>query len=122
RFGVVQPRTVRWAGGGGRGDGSRVVAVREGLSETIVYLRKDFLREPLYFRLVTNSISMAGSAFASQRYMRLFAWLPLALRPQSEEALLISYGVGTTARTLVDAPTIRSIDVVDPSEDILQLG
>lgn len=121
-FGLMPRRYIPMAVGRWMGDGSHVVAVREGLSETVAYLRKDFLGEPLSFRLVTNSISMAGSGFAGQRYMRLFAWLPLALRPQSEEALLISYGVGTTARTLVDTRTIRSIDVVDPSRDILQLG
>jgi spermidine synthase len=112
------PQAVRrWTG-----DDSRIAAMREGLTETVVYLRKDLLGEPLYFRLMTNSISMASTHVGSQRYMGLFAWWPLALHPQARDALLISYGIGTTARTLVQSDALASLDVVDTSADVLEMS
>src|SRR5207247_48098 len=69
----------------------------EGMADTFQLLRRDLYGQPYYYRLITNSYSMSGTLPRSQRYMRLFAYLPLALRPESENALLIGYGVGVTA-------------------------
>jgi predicted membrane-bound spermidine synthase len=104
------------------GDGSRIVAVREGLIETAVYLRKDAWGGPLYHRLLTNGITMSSSQLVGRRYMKLFAWWPLALRPDAKSALLISYGIGSTARALTDAEGLEAIDVVDISPDILEMS
>jgi len=106
----VPQATRRWMG-----DQSRMAAMREGLTETVVYLRRDFLGEPLYYRLVTNSISMASTYGGSQRYMGLFAWWPLALHPRPERALLISFGVGVTrARSCSRTPCGRSTSWTRP--------
>jgi spermidine synthase len=104
---------------GGR---ASIAALRETLTETLIYLRSELLGEPRHFRLVTNSHSMSGTMFVSQRYMRLFVWLPVALHPEPRKALLISYGVGTTAKALVDTRELTSIDVVDVSRDVLELN
>jgi len=96
--------------------------VREGLTETLLYLRKEMWGEPHHHLLVTNGFSMASSAFGGRRYMKLFVYWPLAVRPEPRSALLISYGLGVTARALADAPSLRTIDVVDISRDILELG
>jgi predicted membrane-bound spermidine synthase len=101
------------------GDGSKVVLVREGLTETVIYLRKDLLDEPVHYRLATNSFSMSSTAAWAKRYMKLFVYWPLALHPNARHALLISYGMGSTAKALTDAAQLESIDVVDPSRDIL---
>ena len=69
----------------------------EGTADTLQLMRRDLFGEPDYYRLVTNAYSMSGTHPRSQRYMRLFAYLPLALRPESENALLLCYGVGITA-------------------------
>ena len=87
------------------------VATREGLTETIVYLRRDAFGEPLFHRLFTNSHSMANTNLASHRYMKLFVYLPIALHPEPRTALLISYGVGGTARALADTAAIEHIMV-----------
>ena len=100
----------------------RIVAVRETLTETLVYVRSEVLGEPHHYRLVTNSHSMSSTLFNAQRYMRLFVWLPVALHPAPRDALLISYGVGTTARALADTPELERIDVVDVSRDIVELN
>ncbi len=102
--------------------GHRIEAYREGLNETITYLARDLWGEVTSHRLLTNSYSMSGSHFASARYMRFFVYLPVALHPAPKKALLISYGVGLTARALTDTRQLESIDVVDISKDILELG
>lgn len=102
--------------------GERVVAVREGLTETIHYTRRDLFGEPFDHRLVTNGYSMSGTAIQGRRYMGLFVHLPVALHSGVRSALLISYGVGTTARALTDTREIESIHVVDVSRDVLEMN
>jgi spermidine synthase len=102
--------------------GERAVAVRESLTETILYTRRDVLGEPAYYRLVTNTHSMSTTSFKAQRYMRLFVYLPIALHPAPKDALLISYGVGVTAKALTDTRELGRIDVVDVSRDILEMN
>jgi len=105
-----------------RGNGERRVALVETPRETVQYLRKDLLGEPHYHRLVTNNFSMSTTTLWARRYMRLFAVLPLALRPEAEDALLICYGCGTTARALTEDRQLRRIDIVDISREIVGLG
>ena len=101
---------------------SRIVAVREGPIETAVYLRTDIAGEPYVYKLFTNGYSMSGTAFPSKRYMSAFVYLPLALRPQTKNALLISYGVGVTAKRLTEAKQLESIDIVDISKSVVDLS
>lgn len=99
-----------------------VVAYREGLTETSAYLRTNAWSEPVRYRLVTNGHSMSGTSPRASRYMRLFSHLPLALNADARSALLISFGVGVTAQALTSSASLESIDVVDISRDILELG
>lgn len=99
-----------------------LVTAREGLAETIRYYRRDYFGEPRFYRLVTNGYSMSATTTAAKRYMKLYVYLPLALKADARNALLISYGVGSTAKALVDSPDLEAIDVVDISEDILELS
>jgi predicted membrane-bound spermidine synthase len=103
-------------------DTHSVVAVRETPSETILFLRSSFLGEPLYYRLATNGYSMSSTAVSARRYMKLYVYLPVALHPGLEKALLISYGVGSTAKALTDTKSLKSIDIVDISRDILEMS
>jgi len=96
--------------------------MREGLTETVIYLRNSFRGHPLYERLMTNGYSMSATTFRGRRYMSLYAYWALAVNPGARRALLISYGIGTTASALTDARQLESIDVVDTSRDILELG
>ena len=102
--------------------GARVLTVKEGLTETVIYLRNSFRDRPLYHRLMTNGHSMSASTYRGRRYMKLYAYWALAVNPKARHALLISYGIGTTAKALVDTRQLESIDVVDISRDILALG
>jgi spermidine synthase len=122
-FGAMQQRTLpEIAARYDRGGRMSLVATREGTSETLMYLRRDFLGEAHQFQLVTNSTAMSGTAVQARRYMKLYAYLPVALHPGIEDALLISYGVGSTARALTDTRSIQRIEVVDVSRDILEMS
>jgi len=57
----------------------------------------------------------------ARRYQKLYVYWPVALHPDPRRALVISYGVGNTAKALVDTPSLEHIDVVDISRDILDL-
>jgi len=103
-------------------DGSVLVKKIEGAADTFQLLRRDLFGQPYYYRLITNSYSMSGTLPRSQRYMRLFAYLPLALRPESENALLIGYGVGVTADAFTRDARLKHLDIVDISKEVFDLA
>lgn len=103
------------------GPGAEVVAVHEGLNETVAIVRQDLLGQPLSHRLVTNGYSMAANDARSRRYMELFALLPQAAHPELRDACLVCYGTGSTAAALVRDPRLRRLDVIDISPDVLEL-
>ena len=103
-------------------DGSVLLKKIEGTADTFQLLCRDLYGQPYYYRLITNSYSMSGTLPRSQRYMRLFAYLPLVLRPEAENALLVGYGVGVTADALTRDPHLKHLDIVDISKEIFDLG
>src|SRR5436190_19383451 len=104
------------------GDGSVLSRKIEGTADTYQLLRRDLHGQPYAYRLVTNSYSMSGTVPRTQRYMRMFAYLPLILRPESEKALLICYGVGVTADAFTRDPRLKHLDVVDISKEVFDLA
>jgi hypothetical protein len=54
--------------------------------------------------------------------MKLYVYLPVAVHPEPRKALLISYGVGSTAKALTDTESFEVIDAVDISRDILEMS
>jgi spermidine synthase len=94
----------------------------EGTSDTLQLLRRDLFGQPYYYRLLTNAFSMSATNPDSQRYMRLFAYLPLAFHPESQDALLICYGCGVTADALVRDSRLEHVDVVDISKEVFDLA
>ena len=100
----------------------RLVKSVEGTSDTFQLLERNLLGEPYYHRLLTNAYSMSSTNPRNQRYMRLFAYLPQALRPQSEDALLICYGLGATADALTRNAGLKHVDVVDLSREVIGLA
>lgn len=114
----LMPRLHRYA----KAELAVPVATREGLTETIILLERSRFGVPLSYRMLTNSYSMSSTGSTAQRYMKLFVYLPVALHPKPRQALLISYGVGSTAKALTDTGELERIDVVDTSKDILELS
>lgn len=103
-------------------ESSHTVAVLEGLTETIQYLRRDWLGQPVSHRLMTNGFSMSDTLAGSRRYMGMYAYWPAAVHPSLQSALLISYGVGNTAKSLTQIASLKEIHVVDISRDIVKLA
>jgi len=103
-------------------EGSRIVGLREGLLETVIYLRKDRFGEPFYHRLLTNGFGMSADTVGAKRYMKLYVYWPVAVHPDLKNALLISYGVGSTAKALTDTKSLETIDIVDISPEILEMN
>jgi predicted membrane-bound spermidine synthase len=106
---------------GGKTD-ARVIAIKEGLVDTNVYLEYSMFSKPWWHKLVTNSFSMSGTGLLAKRYMRMFAYLPVSLHPSPKKALLVCYGVGLTAKALMDCPDVSEIRIVDISPDVLEMS
>ena len=97
----------------------QVALVREGVQQTLIYLRHEFDGEPFRYRLVTDGYSMSGTGDRGRRYMKMFVYWAMAVHPDAKRALLISYGVGETAKALTETASLEHIDVVDISREIL---
>jgi spermidine synthase len=101
---------------------ARVVKKIEGSSDTYQLLRRDLFGEPYFYRLLTESFSMSATTPHNQRYMRLFAYLPLAFRPESKDVLLLCYGCGVTADALLHGPNVKRMEIVDISKEVFYLA
>jgi spermidine synthase len=102
--------------------GSAVADVREGLTATVVHVVHRHAGVPLADQLVTNSYSMTSNGFLGRRYMELFVYLPVAVHPRVERALVVGYGMGNTAAALTRTREVQRIDIVDISTDMLALS
>jgi len=105
-----------------RASGFERVALRESLLSTIQLYRKDLADQPYKWTLVTNAHMMSGESLLGRRFRKLYTYLPAALHPQLRSALLISYGVGSTAESLVEQRSLERIDVVDISSEVLEVA
>ncbi|MDH3978198.1 MAG: hypothetical protein OEU86_06745, partial [Gammaproteobacteria bacterium] len=96
-----------------------ILAKSEGILETVVI--RDQIGEGLGKILITNGHNMSGTGFLAQRYMRAFAHIPLlqldAFSPSS--ALVICFGVGNTLHATTLHSSLKRIDMVDISENVL---
>jgi len=99
-----------------------LVETREGLTETAFYFSYDQYGQSLSHYLRTNGFAMSATNVAARRYMKLFVYLPLAFKHDARDALLISFGIGSTAKALTDTDGLRHIDIVDISRDILEMS
>ena len=101
---------------------ARVVKRIEGTSDTWQLLQRDLFGQPYHYRLLSDSFSMSATSPRNQRYMRLFAYLPLALHPGARDVLLICYGCGVTADAFTRKSSLERIDIVDISKEVFSLA
>jgi spermidine synthase len=121
-FGLMRGRFIAELGRRYETPNEKLLGVHEGLTETITYMRAQWAGSTLYHRLITNGYSMSATTHLARRYMRMYVNWAVAVNPDARKALLVSYGVGNTAKALTDTKQLESIDVVDISRDILDLG
>jgi spermidine synthase len=100
--------------GVGAGPSLRLLALREGVNETIAVMESPDLSRALF----TNGHPMSGNHVEGQRYMRAFAHVPLLLHERPRTALVMCFGVGNTLHAALLHPLER-VDVVDLSADVL---
>jgi spermidine synthase len=104
-------------------DGSRIVASREGPSESILLMQQQWMDEPVYTRLVTNGFSMSGTSAPALRYMRYFVYWPMAVHPGPiRRVLVVCYGVGVTAGAALDLPDVEAVHVAEISRDVVAMS
>jgi spermidine synthase len=98
---------------------NEILKVSEGIHETamVVMTRSNQSRS-----LYTNGHPMSGDEYTAKRYMRAFAHIPLLLSAKPETALVICFGVGNTTHAVSLHKSIKSIDVVDISNNVLELA
>lgn len=112
---LVRTAMERWS----NGSETALVWLSEGPAETVIYLERRELGRHHSHRMLTNGFSMSSTSYQSRRYMKLYVYLPIALHPDPRSALLVSYGVGNTAKALTDTRALERIDVVDISANVL---
>jgi spermidine synthase len=122
-FGLMSQTYFALAAREHTGDGSEIVVTHEGSGETIFLIRQAWEGEPIYYRLVTNGISMSATTAKAKRYMRYFVYLPLLLHKSPlRRVLVICYGLGVTAGAVTDVSSVESIDVAEISRDIVTMS
>lgn len=120
--GSLHPIFVRASVGRWMRPGDKLVKVVETSNGTYSHVVHNYRGKPQFDQLTTNAYSMTVNDFAARRYMNQYVYLPRALHPKLERALVIGYGIGNTVRTLVNDPTIKHIDVIDVSREALALS
>ncbi|MFI5307622.1 MAG: fused MFS/spermidine synthase [Polyangiales bacterium] len=102
--------------------GGRLVAIREGSTTTAAAAQRFAFGEPAYMELLTPGVSMSDTSQSARRYMGVMAHAAQLTARKPERALLICYGVGNTASSLLSHPDLKRLDVVDISEEVLGLA
>ncbi len=101
---------------------AEIADVRETPTGTVMYLNTTAPGESTFQRLVTGAFGMASNQINGRRYMKLFVYWPVALRPNPKTALLIGFGVGNSAKALTDTRSFERIDIADISPDVIEMG
>lgn len=73
-------------------------------------------------RLFTNGYSMSSTQYLSLRYQRAFAHLPLLQMDSPSSVMVICFGVGNTLYAASLHPSVRHIETVDLSRNVLSLS
>ncbi len=100
----------------------RIVSISEGRSATLVHVEHRQHGLPVFDQIATNAYSMTVNDYVARRYMKLYAYLPMATHPRIERALVIGYGLGSTAQAVLDNPDVKRLDIVDTEPKLLEMA
>ena len=76
----------------------------------------------LFKELLTPGVSMSNTGFGARRYMGMMGHVPLLLSRERKDALLVCFGVGNTARSLLAHPELERLHIVDLAPEVLALS
>jgi spermidine synthase len=102
--------------------GGHVLELREGPATTAAVAVRFEFGEPYRLELLTPGVSMSDTSLAARRYMGMMAHAGALFAGEPKQALLICYGVGNTARSLLSHPTLTRLDVVDIAQEVIDLA
>lgn len=94
----------------------RVIALSEGINETVAVLKATNAPRSLY----TNGHPMSSSHPSSQRYMRLFSHIALLQIDEPKRVLVICFGIGNTLHAASLHRSVEQLEVVDLSKNIMK--
>ncbi len=104
--------------------GGEVVFYDEGPSGTVAVIRQN-TENGQFRRLYIQGVSNSGDVMASKRYMRLQGLLPLMVHPREpKSALVIAFGTGITAGSLLEFPGLERrlvVELLQPVVDAASL-
>lgn len=101
-------------------DFEQIQTVHEGSTTTVAVVPRRWYGEPAYMELRTPGVSMSDTRFGARRYMGMMGHLGVLFAREHEDVLLICYGVGNTARSLLAHQGVRRLAVVDISPEVLE--
>jgi spermidine synthase len=104
------------------GDAENLETVVEGAVTSVAVARREENGTILFKALRTPGVAMSNTAFGARRYMGMMAHVPVLLAGEATDVLLVCFGVGNTARSLLAHPGIERLDVVDVSPEVLALS
>lgn len=70
-------------------------------------------------RLIVNGTMYSGDTVQAMRYMRSLAHLPVLLNPAPKTALVVCFGIGTTAGAVAKHDEIEHLDICEISPAVL---
>jgi len=107
----------------GQKDIRKLLYFDEGVTDTVAVFEDSYgILDPGAKRLVTNGISMSAANFIASRYMKLLAHVPILLKDNPEDILVVCFGTGQTTGAAAVHPKVKLVDSVDLSESVLKAG
>ena len=95
--------------------GEKILAVSEGVNQVVTVTEMPGGQRSIW----TNGYSIAATGRMAQRYMRAFAHIPLLTMAAPERVLVICFGVGNTAHAASLHESVRRLEVVELSREVL---
>jgi len=101
----------------------KLLYFEEGLTDTVAVFKDEYgPLDPDAKRLITNGISMSASNLIATRYMKLFAHVPILLRDNPEDVLVVCFGTGQTTGAAAAHPQVKRVDSLELSDSVLRAG
>ncbi len=104
------------------GDAEHLETVVEGAVTSVAVARYEENGAVLFKALRTPGVAMSNTAFGARRYMGMMAHVPMLLARDPSDVLLVCFGVGNTARSILSHPELEHLDIVDVSPEVLALS
>ncbi len=98
----------------------RLLFFTEGSSSTVAVVKDEDSLNPEYLRMFVDGNGLSGTDYSGRRYMKLLGHLPAILSGGTpENALVICLGTGMTMGAVSCYPSVRKIDCVEISREVV---